>query len=159
MAGEEEPFLPPSETGNLEPGVRYELSPDGFVRIDFETLERRHGKTWEEVSVCHAQRNRYLFSLPYFFEADVQWTGPRTFALIAGKAYTGYAIRVDVDADAGKGRCVVAETGRSFRCADAERLIERAYDAHVRSIPPDPAAVSVSDLQPKPTPVWRDPDY
>lgn len=132
MTGEEETFLPPSETGALESGVRYELSPDGHVRIVYVTEERRHGETWEALSVELAARNRHLFALPYFFEADVKWTGPHTFVMFAGLAYKAGSVRVDVDVDAdgGKGRCVIAETGQSVRFRDAERLIERAYERH-----------------------------
>ncbi|MEO0589200.1 MAG: hypothetical protein AAFZ11_01425 [Pseudomonadota bacterium] len=165
MAEEEGKFLPPSATGELERGVRYELSPDGFVRIVFAPEERRNGEWWEQVSVYLAQRDRHLFSLPYFFEADVKWTGERTFALFAGKADASGSIQVDVDVEAnrGKGRCVVAETGSTFRCADAKRRIERAYEAHLRSLPPVAAASAPAGYEahfpPMATPLWRDPDH
>ena len=140
MTGEEEQFLPPSDTGDLEPGVRYELSPDGYVRIIYVTEERRHGETWEALSVELAARNRHLFSLPYFFEADVKWTGPHTFVMLAGVAYKAGSVRVDVDVDAdgGKGRCVIAETGQSVCFRDAERLIARAYERHATYPAPRP---------------------
>ena len=141
MAGEEEAFLPPFETGDLGPGVRYELSPDRHVRIVFATEERRHGECWERVSVCLAKRDRRLFTLPYFFEADVRWPGPRTFALFVSKAYEVGRVRVDVDVDAngGRGVCVIAQSGQSVRFADAERLIERAYETHASAPPASPA--------------------
>ena len=141
MAGEEEAFLPPSETGDLGPGVRYELSPDGCVRVVFATEERRPGERWERVSVYLAKRDRRLFTLPYFFEADARWTGQRTLALFVSKAYEVGSVRVDVDVDAngGKGVCVIAQTGQSVRFVDAERLIERAYETHASAPPPSPA--------------------
>jgi len=140
MAGEEEEFLPPSETGDLEQGVHYELSPDGYVQIVYIPEERRNNEWWEGVSVYLAKRGRRLFSLPYFFEADVKWTGPRTFAMFVRKAYSGGTLRVDVDVDAAgkKGRCVVAKTSQSIRFRDADRLIERAFERHATYPEPSP---------------------
>jgi hypothetical protein len=136
-------FLEPSESGADKDGHRYELSPDGSVRATFHPHELRNNEWWETVRVTWEQSGKPLVFAPDDHEARIGWTGERDFALFSGKAFSAGEVRIDVDVDAGRGR--VSDAGIEFPLNRAAKEIEKAYRAHLKTLPSTPEVPPVSN--------------
>lgn len=146
-------FLPPSATGRDADGYKWELSPDGSVRVRRFYEERRNNEVWDVCVAYPATGGKPIFSPPHFFDTDIAWTGPRNFAAFTGEAFGQGSIRIDIDVDAARG--TVARTGKSFALKDADRAIRKAYEDYVRSLPPPPPMPPPP--RPGPQPIARKP--
>jgi len=120
----------PSATGDYGDGCRFELSPDGTVRLVYYPYERRNNEWWETAAVFVIEKGgkeRELFSVPHFFEARFAWVGERDLTFSAGEAFSQDSVRFAVSVD--QEIATVVETGETFPLARAERAIEAAFKA------------------------------
>lgn len=131
-------FLDPSETGIGKDGERFELSPDGSVRVTYYPEELLNNQFYDTLDVTWEGSAAPLMSSPHGHDARVFWTGARNFRVVSGKAYGRGTIEMDADVDAMTG--FIEQTGRRFPLGAARQELDRAYWAYVRTLPPLPPA-------------------
>lgn len=117
-------MLEPSATGSEGNCHRFEVSPNGRLRLDIDGYEVRPCEWFDTLGVTDLQERRQLFVLQPYAGARYRWTGPERLEIDVGMRGRRAAVTVEVVPE--DGLLIIKDTDTAVPFARAQKEIERA---------------------------------